>query len=475
MVTAFSDKTKATAKGSPVGIRENKSITNNATFAAGGQSVTGKKFRWGYSCSLSLRRWRRLISCRIFSGKNPADLFSGSNGLLSVCFLVIHQPFGSLRFHTCNGRVFLYSFRNISRANAHGANLSDSCSSAIFSCSLFVFCDGVLVDSLLVIVCSCKAMRRSSSHHGADSFYSDSLALRRWRRLISPSSAETINCPVLSPSSFKFSTASAIAWGTRASSFLDFPLTAFVAISDFLVIRWLTVYTQENGKTLLTWLTPVTSIVADTFIEVIDEKTKPAGATNTNGPLTTNDSESIEVAMRNHTTHPQGRDSHNLNKAGMKNLLIATASQGYDSCAPHKTGVGIGLPLTIEAIQTPHASFFVSAHTHTYTMVGCMGLPSGRLVPLIASKANSVQSTASKIGLLGGGCIPSIKEAANMATTPTLIHSQTVFIWRFIIFGASESQILNVTAWTEREARNHCPSGCVAVFAARIRQEVCHA
>ncbi|HIA7489982.1 host cell division inhibitor Icd-like protein, partial [Escherichia coli] len=26
----------------------------------------------------------------------------------------------------------------------------------------------------------------------------------------------------------------------------------------------------------------------------------------------------------------------------------------------------------------------------------------------------------------------------------------------------------------EREARNRCPSGCVAVFAARIRQEVCH-
>ncbi|ELY7838067.1 host cell division inhibitor Icd-like protein [Escherichia coli] len=155
--------------------------------------------------------------------------------------------------------------------------------------------------------------------------YSCSLAFLRWRRLISPSSAETINCPVLSPSSFKFSTASAIAWGTRASSFLDFPLTAFVAISDFLVIRWLTVYTQENRKTLLTWLTPVTSIVADTFVEVIDEKTKPAGATNTNGLLTTNDSESIEVAMRNHTTHPQGRDSHNLNKYIWRFIALSTA------------------------------------------------------------------------------------------------------------------------------------------------------
>lgn len=64
-----------------------------------------------------------------------------------------------------------YFFRNSSRTKAHGANLSDSCSSAIFSCSLFVFCDGVLVDSLLVIVCTCKAMRRSTSRHGADVFY----------------------------------------------------------------------------------------------------------------------------------------------------------------------------------------------------------------------------------------------------------------------------------------------------------------
>ncbi|CBG34594.1 putative prophage protein [Escherichia coli 042] len=180
---------------------------------------------------------------------------------------------GSVRCHTCNERFSLYSLRNCSRAKAHGANLSDSCS--IFLRRLFRAGDNVLVNSLSVIVLSCIAMRRNTSHHGADSDYSDSLALRRWRRLISPSSAETINCPVLSPSSFKFSTASAIACGTRASSFLDFALTAFVAISDFLVIRWLTVYTQENGKTLLTWLTPVTNIVADTFIKVIDEKTKP--------------------------------------------------------------------------------------------------------------------------------------------------------------------------------------------------------
>ncbi len=162
--------------------------------------------------------------------------------------------------------------------------------------------------------------------------------------------------------------------------------------------------------------------------------------------------------------------------AGEKNQLIATGGNGYDARAPHKTGAGIGLPLELQAIHDAPASFFVSAHTHTLSMVGCMGLPSGRLVSCNASKANSVQSTASKIGLFCGGYIkPTLQEAAIMATIPTLVHSQTAFIWRFIIFGASESQIIHVTAWTEREARNHCPSGCVAVFAARIRQEVSYA
>ncbi|HCO2847322.1 TPA: host cell division inhibitor Icd-like protein [Escherichia coli] len=305
-------KTKATRYGGPstqaTRYPQRMSIANNATFAAGGQ------------CNQS----------------------------------------GSVRCHTCNERFSLYSLRNCSRAKAHGANLSDSCS--IFLRRLFRAGDNVLVNSLSVIVLSCIAMRRNTLHHGAGDGYSCSLALRRWRRLISPSSAETINCPVLSPSSFKFSTASAIAWGTRASSFLDFPLTAFVAISDFLVIRWLTVYTQENGKTLLTWLTPVTSIVADTFVEVIDEKTKPAGATNTNGLLTTNDSESIEAAMRNHTTHPQGRDSHDLNK----------------------------------------------------------------------------------------------------------------YIWRFIALSTAQPRVITIEATSEQEARQQSPAGCVMVFAARIRQEVCH-
>lgn len=235
---------------------------------------TGKPQNWGFSgIKKAAPKWSRLSEqitrCAVCvcdpKHKHGDDSRYQAGGQCNQS--------GSVRCHTCNERFSLYSLRNCSRAKAHGANLSDSCS--IFLRRLFRAGDNVLVNSLSVIVLSCIAMRRNTSHYGADSDYSDSLALRRWRRLISPSSAETINCPVLSPSSFKFSTASAIACGTRASSFLDFALTAFVAISDFLVIRWLTVYTQENGKTLLTWLTPVTNIVADTFIKVIDEKTKP--------------------------------------------------------------------------------------------------------------------------------------------------------------------------------------------------------
>ncbi|HEA8669957.1 TPA: host cell division inhibitor Icd-like protein [Escherichia coli] len=315
---------------------------------------------------MSLRRWRRLISCRIFSGKNPADLFSGSNGLLSVCFLVIHQPFGSLRFHTCNGRVFLYSFRNISRANAHGANLSDSCSSAIFSCSLFVFCDGVLVDSLLVIVCSCKAMRRSSSHHGADSDYSDSLALRRWsssratvtscpissaaltpifstcasasseetrgfsplpsawRRAISPRTAVITKAAIVSPSVFEFSISSITSWGKRIFFICDLLLMFPVAIRMSGYFEVCTHYTKRCVDKTLDTVAHLNLICIHTNYCSVYTATPRSGGTLA-GRLTTNDSKIIEVAMRNHTIHPQGRDSHNLNKYIWRFIALSTA------------------------------------------------------------------------------------------------------------------------------------------------------
>lgn len=125
-----------------------------------------------------------------FSGiKKAAPIWSRLSEQLTCCALCVCDPkhkHGNDSRYQAGGQlpcllgpycaaIFIrsereYFFRNSSRTKAHGANLSDSCSSAIFSCSLFVFCDGVLVDSLLVIVCTCKAMRRSSSRHGADVF-----------------------------------------------------------------------------------------------------------------------------------------------------------------------------------------------------------------------------------------------------------------------------------------------------------------
>lgn len=77
---------------------------------------------------------------------------------------------GSVRCHNCEALSFdEYSLRYFSRAKEHGANRSDSCS--FFLRRLFRAGDVFSVDSSLVIVCACKAMRRSTSHHGADSFY----------------------------------------------------------------------------------------------------------------------------------------------------------------------------------------------------------------------------------------------------------------------------------------------------------------
>ena len=145
-----------------------------------------------------------------FSGiKKAAPIWSRLSEQLTRCALCVnkHKPghdsryqaggqcnqSGSVRCHNCEALSFdEYSLRYFSRAKEHGANRSDSCS--FFLRRLFRAGDVFLVDSSLVIVCACKAMRRSTSHHGADSDYSDSLALRRW----SSSRATVISCPISS-------------------------------------------------------------------------------------------------------------------------------------------------------------------------------------------------------------------------------------------------------------------------------------
>ncbi|EMV5443679.1 host cell division inhibitor Icd-like protein [Escherichia coli] len=284
-------KTKATRYGGPstqaTRYPQRMSITNNATFAAGGQCDQCAGLLVGYSCSL--------VSpcCDVFQACDP--IF-----------------------------VRLYSLRNFSRTNAHGANLSCSCSLTAFLRCFFLDEDNFFND-LSVIVDTCNPVRHSSPHHGAGDGYSCSLALRRWRRLISPRMAALINCPVLSPSSFTFSMPSIISWAIRAVTDCDFAFFGPVAMSNSLCCWCKTIYTKKNYFEGLTCKTLVFYIVSYTLLMQGTETTKPRTVGAVTGLLTTNDRKSIEVAMRNHTTHPQGRDSHDLNKYIWRFIALSTA------------------------------------------------------------------------------------------------------------------------------------------------------
>ena len=297
------DKTKATAEGRQWESYILERIANNARFAAGGQCVSFAPMTLclteghygeyagllvGYSCSLTL-------PCR--------DVFQ-------VCDPIF---------------VRLYSLRNFSRINAQGANLFDSCSYVIFLRCLFRAGDGVLVDSLLVMAQPCKTMHRSSSHHGAGDGYSCSLALRRWRYSTSRFNAAVTNCPVLSPGIFTASTLFITSCGTLAATVCDFAFTAFVAMLCTPYKKQMQYAGKKISVQHLTCLTPGLKLVFNTLLMQGAETTTPRSGGTHAGRLTTNDSKSIEVAMRNHTTHPQGRDSHNLNKYIWRFIALSTA------------------------------------------------------------------------------------------------------------------------------------------------------
>ncbi|HCL9693777.1 TPA: host cell division inhibitor Icd-like protein, partial [Escherichia coli] len=67
------------------------------------------------------------------------------------------------------------------------------------------------------------------------------------------------------------------------------------------------------------------SYMVITIVLTITQKTTPRTVGAVTGRLTTNDRKRIEVAMLNHTTHPQGRDSHNLNKYIWRFIALSTA------------------------------------------------------------------------------------------------------------------------------------------------------
>ena len=281
------DKTKATGGGRQWHNTKLEHIQNTRS-SAGGQCDQCAGLLVGYSGSLTL-------PCR--------DVFQ-------VCDPIF---------------VRLYSLRKFSRINAQGANLSDSYSYAIFLRCLFRAGDGVLVDSLLVMALPCKTMHRSSSHHGAGDGYSCSLALRRWRYSTSRFNAAVTNCPVLSPGIFTASTLFITSCGTLAATVCDFAFTAFVAMLCTPYKKQMQYAGKKISVQHLTCLTPGLKLVFNTLLMQGAETTTPRSGGTHAGRLTTNDSKSIEVAMRNHTTHPQGRDSHNLNKYIWRFIALSTA------------------------------------------------------------------------------------------------------------------------------------------------------
>ncbi|WP_390542773.1 host cell division inhibitor Icd-like protein [Escherichia coli] len=85
----------------------------------------------------------------------------------------------------------------------------------------------------------------------------------------------------------------------------------------------MSVYAKKMIKKGLKCISPVSKLKSKGEIHLKEQR--PAVLATHAGRLTTNDRKSIEVAMRNHTTHPQGRDSHNLNKYIWRFIALSTA------------------------------------------------------------------------------------------------------------------------------------------------------
>ncbi|MCO0490053.1 host cell division inhibitor Icd-like protein [Escherichia coli] len=411
------DKTKATAEGHQWESYTLEHIANNARFAAGGQCDQCVGLLVGYSCSLTL-------PCR--------DVFQ-------VCDPIF---------------VRLYSLRNFSRINAQGANLSDSYSYVIFLRCLFRAGDGVLVDSLLVILCTCKAMRRSSSHHGDDSYYSDSLALRRWsssratvtscpisstaltpifstcasalseetrgfsplpsawRRAISPRMAVTMNPALLSPSSFTDSMPSKASCGIRIEICFDLSLIVFFAMCILLNKRCDSVYTKKNHKKYLT-CDSVKFNLNHTSVRGY-KRQRPELFAAVAGRLTKPLNEVTIMAGAQHTqTHPK--------------FIYTFLAVHRDCMADGKNTVHVAADTLVDACEMLNDMGYISA-----TWKG------------------------------------------REENTLFIQKCENNFIWRFIALSTAQPRVIHIEATSEQEARQQSPDGCVMVFAARIRQEVEH-
>ncbi len=377
------DKTKATAEGRQWESYILERIANNARFAAGGQCVSFAPMTLclteghygeyagllvGYSCSLT-------SPCR--------DVFQ-------VCDPIF---------------VRLYSLRNFSRINAQGANLFDSCSYAIFLRCLFRAGDGVLVDSLLVMALPCKTMHRSPSHHGAGDGYSCSLALRRWRRLISPFAAVTKKPAVLSPGSLSCSISSITSCGILTVVICDFAFFAPVAISGSPKNWCMSVYAKKMIKKGLKCISPVSKLKSKGEIHLKEQR--PAVLATHAGRLTKPLNEVTIMAGTQHTqTHPK--------------FIYTFLAVHRDCMADGKNTVHVAADTLVDACKMLNDMGYISA-----TWKG------------------------------------------REENTLFIQKCENNFIWRFIALSTAQPRVIHIEATSEQEARQQSPDGCVMVFTAR--------
>lgn len=206
-------KTKATTKGSPVEIKEIKRIIHNAISEAGGQYAVYDEWPLGPDVRIFLRHvlFRKLSSAKA----SGASLCSRARALssLRVNSVALACSRAAFRFRSCSviralvsvtimakefffwssisypllldrleccfkksssAKLVLKVFSNRLRISISAMCLvidcffsTKCCSYAVRSSFLFSDCE---VCCVLSILCTCKTMRRTSSHHGADGF-----------------------------------------------------------------------------------------------------------------------------------------------------------------------------------------------------------------------------------------------------------------------------------------------------------------
>nr|DAY62089.1 MAG TPA: hypothetical protein [Caudoviricetes sp.] len=138
--------------------------------------------------------------------------------------------------------------------------------------------------------------------------YSDSLGFLRCRRLISPFTAVTINCAFVSPSSRLLSNSATTSCGNLALSCCDLLLVEPVAITGSPCVRCDSVYAKKRVIKDLKCDSLGGNFKKQGAIHLVGAK--PGSGGTLTGPLTTTVNASNEAAMKDHTTHPQGRNNY---------------------------------------------------------------------------------------------------------------------------------------------------------------------